>query len=314
MPELPEVHTTATELRKLVVGKTIADVWGGYNSPHYYGKEQVKDPVYFKTFKKEVIGTTITDTGRVGKNVLIHLNTGKTILVHMKMTGHLLYGVYTYSTKQATWFATEEGPLRDDPWNGFIRLVFSFSDGTHLALSDLRKFAKVTLLSTNELETHPDLAVLGPDPLEQTFSYKIFSERLKQRPRTPVKQALMDQTLIAGVGNIYSDEALWLAGINPHTPVAALSPAEMKKLFTAVQNILKTGIDFRGDSTSDYRTPNGLPGAFQHEHQVYRRTKKPCTKKSCTGTINRSVIGGRSAHYCPTCQPSVTKRKTRKRN
>lgn len=312
MPELPEVHTTATELRKLVVGKTITDVWSDYNSPHYYGKEQVKDPVYFKHFKKAVTGAAITATGRVGKNVLIHLSNDQTMLVHMKMTGHLLYGTYAYTKKTNTWHATEPGPLRDDPWNGFIRLVFSFDDGTHLALSDLRKFAKVTLIPTAELEAYADIAPLGPDPLSDTFSYNIFYERLTTRPRTPIKQALMDQRLIAGVGNIYSDEALWLAQVNPHTPVDAIPPASMQKLFEAVQHILKTGIDFRGDSTSDYRTPSGVAGAFHHEHQAYRRTGKPCTRKGCSGTITRTIIGGRSAHYCQTCQPHGTKRKTRR--
>jgi formamidopyrimidine-DNA glycosylase len=298
MPELPEVHTTVTELGKLIVGKTILNVWSGYDSPHYYGKEQVKDPAYFKKFKEAILGATITSTSRIGKNVLIHLNTGDTILVHMKMTGHLLFGNYSYNKEERTWTAVGDGPLRSDKWNGFIRMVFSFTDSTRMALSDLRKFAKVQLINTEELGRHPEL----PDPLSETFTLSIFKNQLRKRPTGKIKQVLMDQELVAGVGNIYSDEALWIAGIHPTRLIKKLNDAEFKKLFRAIQEILKAGIDFQGDSTSDYRTPLGTPGSFHHKHQVYRRTGQPCTREGCTGTIERLVIGGRSAHFCNTCQ------------
>lgn len=302
MPELPEVHTTATELGGLIVGKTIVDIWNGYDSPHFYGKEQVKDPKYFARFKKAVLGSTIVGTGRIGKHVLIHLDTDATIVVHMKMTGHLLYGVYTHDNKAHVWTAVHAGPLKDDKWNGFIRMVFSFSDGTHLALSDLRKFAKVTLIATNTLHEHPEFLELGPDPLHTDFTVEQFKTQIRKRPTGKIKQVLLDQTLIAGIGNIYSDEALWLAHIHPTTPVNKLTATQINKLYTSVQEVLKKGIDFGGDSTSDYRTPSGVPGQFQHKHQAYRRTGKPCTRKNCSGTIRRTVIGGRSAHFCDTCQ------------
>jgi len=302
MPELPEVHTTVVELERLIVGKTLLNVWSGYDSPHYYGKEQVKDPAYFKKFKAQILGSTIIGTSRIGKNVLIHLDIGSTILVHMKMTGHLLFGNYSYNKKEKKWNAVGKGPLKDDKWNGFIRMVFSFTDSTRLALSDLRKFAKVQLIKTDELHNHPELLDLGPDPLSETFTLSTFKERMRSRASGKIKQVLMDQNLIAGVGNIYSDEALWLAEIHPTTIVKKLNDAQLKKLFRAVQEILKKGIDFKGDSTSDYRTPSGTPGEFHHKHQVYRRTGEPCTREGCTGTIERLVIGGRSAHFCNTCQ------------
>ena len=302
MPELPEVHTTVVELERLIVGKTLLNVWSGYDSPHYYWKEQVKDPAYFKKFKEQILGSTIIGTSRIGKNVLIHLDIGSTILVHMKMTGHLLFGNYSYNKKEKKWNAVGKGPLKDDKWNGFIRMVFSFTDSTRLALSDLRKFAKVQLIKTDELHNHPELLDLGPDPLSETFTLSTFKERMRSRASGKIKQVLMDQNLIAGVGNIYSDEALWLAEIHPTTIVKKLNDAQLKKLFRAVQEILKKGIDFKGDSTSDYRTPSGTPGEFHHKHQVYRRTGEPCTREGCTGTIERLVIGGRSAHFCNTCQ------------
>lgn len=302
MPELPEVHTTVTELGTLIVGKTISDIWNGYDSPHFYGKEQVKDPKYFARFKKAVVGSTITGTSRIGKHVLIHLSTGATIVVHMKMTGHLLYGAYAFSKKENTWTAVNAGPLKDDKWNGFIRMMFSFTDDTHLALSDLRKFAKVTLVATSTLHDHPEFFELGPDPLSADFSVAHFKTQLLKRPTGKIKQVLLDQTLIAGIGNIYSDEALWLAQIHPTTPVNKLTATQFKKLYASVQEILKKGIDFGGDSTSDYRTPSGVPGQFQHKHQAYRRTGKPCTRKKCSGTIKRIVVGGRGTHFCNVCQ------------
>jgi len=239
MPELPEVHTTVVELERLIVGKTLLNVWSGYDSPHYYGKEQVKDPAYFKKFKAQILGSTIIGTSRIGKNVLIHLDIGSTILVHMKMTGHLLFGNYSYNKKEKKWNAVGKGPLKDDKWNGFIRMVFSFTDSTRLALSDLRKFAKVQLIKTDELHNHPELLDLGPDPLSETFTLSTFKERMRSRASGKIKQVLMDQNLIAGVGNIYSDEALWLAEIHPTTIVKKLNDAQLKKLFRAVQEILK---------------------------------------------------------------------------
>jgi formamidopyrimidine-DNA glycosylase len=220
----------------------------------------------------------------------------------MKMTGHLLFGNYSYNKEERTWTAVGDGPLKNDKWNGFIRMVFSFTDSTRMALSDLRKFAKVQLINTQELERHPELLDLGPDPLSETFTLSIFKDQLRKRPTGKVKQVLMDQELVAGVGNIYSDEALWIAGIHPTRLIKKLNDAEFKKLFRAIQEILKAGIDFQGDSTSDYRTPLGTPGSFHHKHQVYRRTGEPCTREGCTGTIERLVIGGRSAHFCGTCQ------------
>lgn len=302
MPELPEVHTTATELAKYIIGLTITHVWTDYDSPYFYGKHQIKDPAYFMRFKKEVIGATIQKTGRIGKNVLIHLSNKNTILVHMKMTGHLLYGRYTFDEQNNTWQATEKGPLRDDKWNGYIHLVFAFDNNQHLALSDLRKFAKVTLIPTDKLHDDPELKVLGPDPLASEFSFSVFKEILLKRPQGKVKQVLMDQTLLAGIGNIYSDEALWLSKIHPETPITKLTESTLKTLYTNTKKVLKKGIDFGGDSTSDYRGPDGRPGAFQHKHKAYRRTGENCTRKSCDGTIKRTIVGGRSAHFCSQCQ------------
>jgi formamidopyrimidine-DNA glycosylase len=302
MPELPEVHTTTTELRKLILDKKIIDVWSNYKSSKYKGKQQIKDSQYFKKFKEEIVGLKIIETDRVGKNVLINLENNKTILIHMKMTGHLLYGKYSFDEKEKEWQAIEEGPLQDN-FNGWIRFVLILDNKKHLALSDMRKFAKITLLDTDSLLESEDLKNIGPDPLfSSNFTFLKFKERLNKKSKNKIKTALMDQTLVAGIGNIYSDEALWLSKIHPERTVEKIKDKELKKLFASVKKVLKSGIDFNGDSMSDYRKPSGEKGLFQTRHNVYQRKKEKCKRKNCNGFIERIKVEGRSSHFCPKCQ------------
>ncbi len=297
MPELPEVQTTVDGLNETVKGKRILDVWTEYNSPFHAGKENVKNPQFFKKFKKEVVGTTIKKSVRVGKNVLIELSNKKTILIHMKMTGHLMYGKYKFENK--AWMSAEKNSPLSDPFNRFIRLIFMLSSGKQLAFSDMRKFAKVTLIDTGKYEEDGELAHLGTDALKITLPKfkKIFAN-----DKRPIKQALMDQELIAGVGNIYSDEALWLSGIDPHSSASKIPAPQMKKLLDATQKVLRKGIDFGGDSMSDYRNIHGERGKFQNKHNAYRKTGEKCQKPRCTGKIQRTIIGARSGHFCPVHQ------------
>ncbi len=309
MPELPEVETTVQGLRKTVVKLTIKDVWTDLNSTDKRSSESVKNPSYFKLFKKKVVGQKIVRAERRAKNILLFLKSGSVILIHMKMTGHLLYGRYEYHKKGNMWLphSKEKNEALRDPFNKFLRVVFTFSNNKHLVFSDLRKFGKITLLE-NEKTIHDTkhLFGLGPEPLEKTFTEKVFIERLLKRPNAKIKQALLDQSLIAGIGNIYSDEALWLSGIHPLSRVTQIPNQKMKLLFKAVQTVLKLGIDFGGDSTSDYRDIYGKHGGFQHKHNAYRRTGKPCTKRGCTGTIRRIAFSGRGAHFCDTHQTLYT--------
>lgn len=300
MPELPEVHTTATILNSLVVGKKIVDAWSDYDSPHYLGKENIKDVSYFKKFRSGILNKKITGVGRRAKNVLIDIQGGETVVIHMKMTGHLLYGKFNYDSVKKEWVAKTKGPLRD-PFNRFIHFVLTFADGTNLAFSDMRKFATVTLAATRD-ELEDKFRLLGPEPLEDSFDWKILKSRLLKRPRYKTKTALMDQSLVVGIGNIYSDEILWSSKIHPERTVLSLSDSDYKLIVRNAKNILTKGIDFGGDSMSDYRNPYGLPGEFQLHHNAYRRTKQPCRRKACSGIIERKVIGGRSAHFCPVCQ------------
>ena len=300
MPELPEVQTTVDGLNRTVKGRIIKDVWTDYKSMHRMHADSIKDPAFFARFKKQVKGKKIVRAARRAKNILIELSGGLTILIHMEMTGHMMYGKYEYKKKENKWIAAEKGPLAD-PFNQFIHFVLALDKG-FLAFSDMRKFAKVTLIKTSELDRTPHLANLGPEPLSKSFTYILFRERLAKRPNMKVKQALMDQSLISGIGNIYSDEILWRANVHPLSIVSKIPEANLKLMYKAILETLKKGIDFGGDSTSDYRNIKGERGAFQAAHSAYQRTGKPCVKRGCPGIIKRIVVGQRSAHFCPVHQ------------
>ena len=286
MPELPEVQTTVNGLNRHIRGLRIVDVWTDYNSLFQKGKDSIKDPPYFKYFKKKVVGKKVKSASRLAKNVLIGLDNGDIILIHMKMTGHLMYGNYD----------------RSDPFNRFIHLVFTFNNGKTLELSDMRKFAKITLIPRSDLgknlEKSLHLANIGPDPLARNFTFSLFKERLGRKPNGRIKNVLMDQGVIAGVGNIYSDEALWRTGLNPEERVKNIPDSLLKKLYNDLKVVLKEGIDFGGDSMSDYRNIDGKKGKFQKQHRAYRKTGQKCSKPGCKGIILRKVVGGRSAHFC----------------
>jgi len=309
MPELPEVQTTVNGLKQRVVGLTITGVWSDYNSPFFKGSETIKDPVYFKRFKKEVIGKKVVSAERRAKNILINLEGNATILVHMKMTGHLMYGAYRFDmkAKKDPWKPIEPESLKD-PFNRHIHLMLTFSNGKNLSLSDVRKFAKVAVVNTDVIHDSPHLLGIGPEPLDASFIFKEFIGRIHLRPNGKIKPVLMDQAIVAGIGNIYADEALWRAGIHPLERVRNISEPKTRVLFDAIKKTLARGLDFGGDSTSDYRNIDGEKGRFHENHYAYQRTGERCQKKGCKGTIRRIMIGQRSAHFCDAHQALSSKR------
>lgn len=296
MPELPEVHTTVQGLNLRLKNKKIVDVWSDYDSPFHKGKPNIKNVRYFKNFRKSVSGAKFLKAERRGKNILIHLSNGRSVLIHMKMTGHFMHGRYAF--KNNAWRAEKDGPLRD-PRNQYIRLVFSLSDRKHLVFSDLRKFGKIFAFPTKELALLPDIARLGPEPLEKSFTRERFKERLARFPSRPIKQTLMDQSVIAGIGNIYSDEMLWASGIHPLSAATKIPKRHLESLYKEMRLALTRGIHFGGDSESDYRNIDGEPGEFQNKHRAYRHDGEACSRRGCDGIIARMRIGGRSAHFCP---------------
>lgn len=300
MPELPEVQTTVTCLKKDLVGLSIKDVWSSYDSLYYKDKKNIKDKNYYKSFKKNILNKTILNVERKGKYVLIHLSDNTTILTHMKMTGHFLYGKYkkvsNKKRRDEKWIAVEKGPLKDDPFNRFIRLVFNLSNNNHLVLSDARKFATVFVYLTDN--PPKNLVDLGSDPLQKTFTFKNFLDCLPQLSTKPIKQVLLDQKVISGIGNIYSDEILWESGVHPKSYVGAIPRHNLYKIYSSMKTILRQGINLKGDSMSDYRTPTGEKGFYHYYHNVYGKKGDPCSLRGCKGKIERMVIAGRSTHFC----------------
>ncbi len=285
MPELPEVQTTVDGLNKKVRGRTILKVNTTYNSIYYHNKEEIKNPKFFSIFKRRIEGKKILKAERRAKNILIHLSGGETIIAHMKMTGSFVYNRPDYP---------------------FIRLNFLLDNKKYLSLSDMRKFAKVCVEKTSELENSPHLANLGPEPLDKSFGLKELKERLLTQPKGKIKQVLMNPEVIAGIGNIYSDEILWRASVHPLSLAGTIPEKSLKEILKAMKETLQKGIALGGDSNVDYRNIDGEKGSFQEHHRAYQQTGKKCQKKgprrggaSCGGIIERKVVGARSAHFCP---------------
>jgi formamidopyrimidine-DNA glycosylase len=310
MPELPEVTTTVRGLQKVLPGLVITSIWTDLakkNQTIKQFKETIKDEAFFRKMQKKALGAKVVNVERRAKNVLINLSNGQTILIHMKMTGHIIYGAYVYNKKENTWIPSpDEREALRDPFNRFIHVVFSLSNKKQFVLCDARKFGKVVMLPTDDIHKSIHLKDIGPEPLKKDFSFEKFRDRLgvisKRSGKNIIKTTLMDQSVIAGIGNIYSDEMLWLASIHPQSNIKNIPGTFLQKLYVAMKEVLGKGINFGGDSTSDYRDIHGMPGAFQHHHNVYRKKGERCGKRGCPGVILRYVIGGRSAHFCSTHQ------------
>ena len=291
MPELPEVETTIRGLNKRVLNRTFVDVWSDW-------QKSVKKPKSFEQFKKELKNKKIKKIWRRAKNIIFDLSDGYSLLVHQKMTGHLLVGNWVKINNK--WQPEKRGAL-DDPYNRFLHLIF-FLDGQDkkmMALSDARKFAKVELWKTDDLLNSKEFKSLGPEPLEKSFTFEKFKEILKNK-KGRIKQVLMNPEIIAGIGNIYSSEILWCAKIHPKKNVAKLSAKELKLLYQYIKKVLALGIKLGGESFSDYRKPDGSKGDFDSERKAYKREGQNCGR--CKTKIKRIKFAGRSAFFCPHCQ------------
>lgn len=300
MPELPEVQTTVNGIEKVSKNRVIVDVWADMFSTSHIFKKTIKNKSYFNNvFKPSIINNKIIKTTRRAKNILIKLSNDTTVLIHMKMTGHVMYGEYVYNKKENKWTPKKGQRSLEDPYNRFIRVVFTLDNGKHLVLCDMRKFAKVTLVDD---DVKKELSKLGPEPFDEIFDSDYFVKNINRTPNAYIKTALLDQRLVSGIGNIYSDEILHEAKILPDRKVHELSKQELKNIHSKIVPILKVGIDMGGDSMSDYRNIYGERGLFQGNHKAYRRTGKPCTRRGCKGFIERKILNTRSAHFCKGCQ------------
>ncbi len=270
MPELPEVETIKQQLDKQIKGKQIQRI--KINLPSL-----VKFPL--DKFKKIVVGSKIQKVSRRAKLLIIQLSNKYYLLIHLKMTGQIIFN----------------GQL-----NKHTHLIYYFKDGSYLLHNDLRQFGFVKLVDEPKLKEYLANQNYGPEPLSKEFILKWFQQALKNRKRSKIKPLLMDQQFIAGIGNLYADEILFYAGVRPTRRVNSLTNLEIKKIYQQIKKVLKLGIEKNGSSAENYLDANGQEGNFVPLIKVYLRQGKPCYK--CGAKIKKIKIGQRSAHYCPKCQ------------
>jgi len=271
MPELPEVETIRRELHPLLVGRTIVGVRVGW--------EGCVDRPSAADFCDRVVGRRIEDVGRRGKFLILSLSGGESLLVHLRMTGSLLV-------------TDASSPMEDH-----VRLCFQLDGKKELRFKNVRKFGRLYLVDDCE-EVIGDL---GPEPLEEGFTVVDF-RALFQKRRGMLKPLLLNQRFLAGLGNIYVDEALFRAGIHPRRTAGSLTSEELARLYDAVRGVLGEAITNRGTSRSDYIRPSGSEGTYQDKLQVSGRAGEACPR--CGTEIERSVVGGRGTYACPSCQPA----------
>jgi formamidopyrimidine-DNA glycosylase len=274
MPELPEVETYVRELAPLLEGRQVL-------AAQVFWPRTVAAPEA-EEFAARIAGQRFAGFGRRAKYMLLGLESGDTLIVHLRMTGHL--------------FVKDADALPD----AHTHVLFDLDDGRRLHYQDPRKFGRMWLTA----EPEAVLAKLGPEPLGEQFTPAALAARLAGR-KASIKALLLDQAVAAGVGNIYADEALFRAGIHPARPGGSLTPAEIERLALAVAAVLTDGIaafgsSLGGSSLQNYARPGGEAGGFQDEHRVYKRTGQPCVV--CGAPVERVVLGQRSTHFCPQCQ------------
>lgn len=286
MPELPEVETVRLGLQKLIIGKRITQ------ELHDTPKSFPNSPTDVEEF---LIGSVITAVRRRAKVLFIDIDTGYSLVIHLKMTGQL---VYVGETRFGAGHPSDSlvSTLPDTS----TRVSIEFSDGSWLYFNDQRKFGWMRLMPTPEIVHLNFMQKVGPEPLEDTFTAKDFIQRFARRPRTTIKAALLDQTVIAGVGNIYADESLWGASIHPMRRVQSLNTSEFELLFSELRSVLFLAIDKGGSSNHTYINAEGKKGSYMDFARVFRRNGLACPR--CGATIQKLRVAGRGTHICPTCQ------------
>ncbi|MFB6212482.1 MAG: DNA-formamidopyrimidine glycosylase [Candidatus Magasanikbacteria bacterium] len=310
MPELPEVETTVQKLKNKITGKEITGVWTDW--PKYFSKGSKDSDHLAKTEEEfeDCVKEEVEKVERRGKNILIHLSGLKTLLVHQKLSGHLLVGEWVKNENfegelNDKWEEELWVPSKDskdflwNPKNRFIRLIFFFQDGTQMAFSDMRRFGKILCGPKEEIMNISDIKGLGPDPMEEDFNLDNFKE-LFENKRGRIKSALLDQKFIAGIGNIYSDEILWKAKIHPMSSANELEEKDLEKVYEAMNKVLEKAVKLKGTSIDDYRDPEGKKGSYEQELNVYQKEGEPCPR--CGAEIEKIDLGSRATRFCPECQ------------
>jgi formamidopyrimidine-DNA glycosylase len=286
MPELPEVETVRAGLTKLIIGKKIASVWHDWPKSFPNAEEDVK---------QFLIDAAVLEVKRRAKVLLIELDSKYSLVIHLKMTGQMVFvGKERFGAGHPSDSLIGELPDKS------TRVIFEFTDGSKLFFNDQRKFGWVKLLPTAEVPNIDFMKKVGPEPLAADFTTAQFRERIKKRPNTSIKAALLDQSVIAGVGNIYADESLWGAKIHPATLVNNIGNGKLNTLFNELRYVLELAIEKGGSSDKNYVNAEGKKGSYLSFARVFRREKLPCPR--CGTTIEKSRVAGRGTHTCPKCQ------------
>lgn len=288
MPELPEVETVRRGLSKLIIGQKIIDV-------HFdWPKGFPNSPSDVQSF---LIGAKISSVKRRAKVLIIDLDSKYSLVIHLKMTGQLVYRSNDSKTRYGAGHPNDSliGKLPDKS----TRVVIEFKD-SKLFFNDQRKFGWMRLLPTIEVPNIDFFKKVGPEPLEDYFKFPQFKIRVLRRKNSNIKSVILDQTVIAGVGNIYADESLFAAKIHPKTIVGDISEAKLRKLYTELRRIMKLSIELGGSTDRNYVDAEGKKGSYLKFALVFRRDGQPCVK--CGTMIQKLKVAGRGTHVCPSCQ------------
>lgn len=292
MPELPEVETVRRGLERTIVGRIVAGV-------------EIRVPKLFadprELIDTALVGAKVLAVERRAKVLCIRLSTGYTLAIHLKMTGQIVVQTLERTKAMGTGFiAGHPEKAYEQPLpHAHTHVIIRFDDGRILYFNDLRKFGWLRLYENGAVERLFEHAKLGPEPFSPDFTPEYFLAALKKR-QIPIKTALLDQKVVAGVGNIYADEALFEARLSPFRKASSLKRDEISRLHAAVQQVLELGIEYGGTTFNSYVNAEGTAGKMRDYLKVYGREGQPC--RGCDGTVVRTKIGQRSAHYCPRCQ------------
>jgi formamidopyrimidine-DNA glycosylase len=286
MPELPEVETVARGLRALIIGKTIKSVT--HDTPKSF-------PNTLADVEEFMIGSAVSSVRRRAKVLLIDLSSAYTLVVHLKMTGQMVYrGDTSFGAGHPSDSLVGELPDRS------TRVTIHFADGSNLYFNDQRKFGWMRLMPDIEVPNIDFMKKVGPEPLSDDFTPLLFVTRIRKRNGTTIKAALLDQTVLAGIGNIYADEALWGARIHPAIRVRDVPDARLRKLFNEIRDVLELSIEKGGSTDRNYVNAEGKKGSYISFARVFRKEGKPCQR--CGTIIIKTRVAGRGTHLCPICQ------------
>lgn len=282
MPELPEVETVRRGLAPVMEGQVITRA--------IVNRPDLRWPLP-TGMAERLTGTRVLALRRRSKYILADLSSGETLIVHLGMSGRMLVS----GRMLGDFHHDHPAPAKHD------HVMLDMEGGARITFNDARRFGAMDLVPTDAAETHWLIKDIGPEPLGNAFDESYLRARLKGR-NTPIKSALLDQTLVAGLGNIYVCEVLFRSGISPVRKAGRIGPDRVAGLVPVIRTVLTEAIEAGGSSLRDYRQANGELGYFQHTFRVYDREGAPCLTPGCTGTIRRIVQSGRSSFYCPICQ------------